>query len=161
MDWTETELATLRELYPSSTKRQIAAILNRSEPSVRRMVLQLGLKKRPTPKRWTQAELELVRALFPTLGAAETAQAVGRPLVAVLGMGYRLGLKQAGTARHLPIGTERLIRGCLYRKVTNSHRYMQNWRPVSTLEESPEIRELYRLLAQIQREARNRRKESQ
>jgi len=154
MQWTDQEKNTLRELYPVATKSEIAQLMGRSSQAVRGMVLKLGLTKRPASRPWSAAEIQALRMLFPSVGAVDTAQALGRPLPGTRGMAYRLGLRDERTLKALPIGTERMMRGTIFRKVSMDRGRLQNWRPVSQLEQSPEVLELYQLLAQIEGEVK-------
>jgi hypothetical protein len=149
--WTQQEHEQLRQPYPTMDRQEIAAQLRRPMSTVKAKIQQLGLKKRVL-KPWQPEELQLVQRLYPTLGPSETAAAVGRPRSTVKAMAVRLGLKMDSDPRVLPVGTERMVDGFLFRKVSLDQRGMANWRPVSQLEESPEVRELFRLLQRINRE---------
>ena len=153
MTWSEQDLQLLRELYPTMQRREIAERLQRPVRSVRAKLAELKMKKRLQVLPWQPEELEVLRRLFPALGPHETAQALHRSVSAVKGMAVRLRLKMDLRPGELPVGTERLIDGRLHRKVSNNRGTLLNWRPVSKLEESPDLRELYRLLERIHQEA--------
>lgn len=153
MKWTEQELLLLRELYPTTERKLIAAQLQRSMLSVRAMVSALGLKKRAPLNPWRPEEVEIVRTLFPAVGAAETAEALRRPISSVRAMAARMRVKMDSDPRSLPLGTERMMSGRLYRKVSMDNGFLHNWKPItSQLEESAELQDLYRLLESIHRE---------
>lgn len=57
--WTNEEIETLTEMRPNHSYKEIAKILNRSEPSVSQKYRQLGMGKKNYPQRkWTEDELE-------------------------------------------------------------------------------------------------------
>jgi hypothetical protein len=45
--WSEHEIAKLKELYPTTSNREIAKVLGRTELAVKSMAIRLGLKKDP------------------------------------------------------------------------------------------------------------------
>lgn len=153
MKWTEQHLQLLRELYPTTERKQIAAQLQRTTVSVKAMIYTLGLKKRRPLQPWRPEEVEIVRRLFPAVGAAETAEALRRPIPPVRAMAARMRVKMDSDPRSLPVGAERMMSGRLYRKVSMDKGFLQNWKPItSQLEESAELQDLYRLLESIHRE---------
>lgn len=149
--WSAEEVQQLRHLFPTVGLTGLARELGRSKHGVKQMARALGLKKPAPGRSWTEAEVALLRRLFPSLGAEETAQALGRTRTSVMAMAYSLGLRQTCRDRRLPVGTERMVAGRLLRKVSVEKSFRENWRPVCAIEESPELRELYRLLQQIRR----------
>lgn len=151
--WSDEEIQRLRQLYPRLGLTGLARELGRSKHGVKQKARALGLKKLAPGRAWTKAEVALVPHLFPSLGAEETAQALDRTRTSVMAMAYSLGLRQTCRDRRLPVGTERMVAGRLFRKVSMEKSFRENWRPVCAIEESPEMRELYRLLQQIQRQA--------
>ena len=150
MKWTDQERATLRELLPTKTRREIADLLGRPMPSLRDQMRRLGLKKQEQPRPWADADKALLHALLPSLGLLDTAKTLNRPVLGVKAMAARLGISTMTTQRHLPLGTERLICGRMFRKVSMDKRGLENWKSVHSLEECPELRELYQLLAQVE-----------
>lgn len=149
--WSAEDVQQLRRLFPSVGLTVLAQELGRSKHGVKQMARALGLKKPAPGRAWAEAEVALLRRLFPSLGAEETAQALARTRTSVMAMAYSLGLRQTCRDRRLPVGTERMVAGRLLRKVSMEKSFRENWRPVSAIEESPEIRELYRMLQQIRR----------
>lgn len=145
--WTEQEKKLLSNLYSHKTRGEIAQILNRAELGVSRMILNLGLSKRLLQP-WLPQELEILRLHYPVQGAMVLAKLLKRNQSVIRGQAQRMGLKAPPPSSHLPLGTERLRRGGFwYRKVSMTG--LDQWKPISKLEQSPELLDLYRLLSQI------------
>lgn len=148
--WTEQEKKLLSNLYSHKTRGEIAQILDRAELGVSRMILNLGLSKRLLQP-WLPQEQEILRLHYPTQGAQGLATLLKRNPSVIRAQAQRMGLRAPPPSNHLPVGTERLMRGGFwYRKVSMTG--LDQWKPISKLEQSPELLELYRLLSQIRQQ---------
>jgi len=84
---------------------------------------------------WTEPEIELVRQLLPTVSVKSlTQQLPGRSEKAIKKLAARLGLKRQVPANWRPIGAERMDRGYLIRKVTDSGNPKKDWKRVDVIE---------------------------
>lgn len=89
-----------------------------------------------TPRPWTDGELALLRELYP-YHAAETfaAQTTHTPQ-AIRRKAFTLGIKKITPAPRnwRPIGSERMDRGILIRKVTDTGQPKKDWKRVDVIE---------------------------
>jgi hypothetical protein len=121
--WTPSADATLRALYPTHTRHQIAEILGRSEASVANRVQRLGLKKDSNAGRFQPGMTTWNKGLHYVAGgrSAETR--------------FKPGTLN-GRARVLvkPVGSERISKdGYLERKINNDLPFQRRWRAVHLL----------------------------
>lgn len=121
--WTDTEEATLRQLYPTHTRSQIGAVLGRSASAVQNRALKLGLKKTDNVGRFGPGNPPWNKGTHWVAGgrSAETRFKPGQ-------------LSGAARALLKPIGAERLSKdGYLQRKVNNDLPIQRRWRGVHIL----------------------------
>ena len=84
---------------------------------------------------WTEPEIELVRQLLPTVSVKVLKQQLpGRSEKAIRNLVARLGLKRQVPANWRPIGSERMNRGLLVRKVTDTGNPKADWKRVDMIE---------------------------
>lgn len=84
---------------------------------------------------WTDPEIELVRQLLPTVSVKSLMQQLpGRSEKAIRELAARLGLKRQVPANWRPIGSERMDRGYLVRKVTDTGNPKKDWKRVDVIE---------------------------
>lgn len=86
--------------------------------------------------KWTEAEKAVVCQLYPTMTAKEIAPLVGRTPRAVHLLARELQVNKVVHAPRFvrPIGSERMDRGHLIRKVTNTGRPKKDWKRVEVIE---------------------------
>lgn len=86
-------------------------------------------------RNWSEQQLALLRALYPTTTAAELAPLLGRTPSAIGQMAAALKLeKLVYLPRSKPIGSERMDRGHLIRKVTDTRQPKKDWKRVDVIE---------------------------
>lgn len=84
---------------------------------------------------WTNPEIELVRQLLPTVSVRVLArQLPGRSEKAIRKLVARLGLQRKVPMNWRPIGAERMNRGQLIRKVTDTGQPKKDWKRVEVIE---------------------------
>lgn len=84
---------------------------------------------------WTELEIELVRQLLPTVSVRALAQQLpGKSEKAIRDLAARLGLTRQVPANWRPIGAERMDRGYLIRKVTDTGNPKKDWKRVDVIE---------------------------
>src|SRR5262245_33000115 len=100
--WTEEEIALLRRLYPGMHTRSVAECIDRPYPAIRQKAQQLSLKK-------TDDYMRLKSSKF-------------RP-------GHKMPPERRSNPL-LAVGTERLHRGCLMRKTSETGNRSADWKYV-------------------------------
>lgn len=136
--WSEEDLATLSELYPTTETRTVARRLRRTVPSVHMAAMLLGVRK---TEEWLARERETGADRLRTHGVATRFQ----PGSAPHNKG-RKGWDSGGRSRQFrfrkghrpwtwkPIGTEKLDEdGYLVRKVSDTGHQPRDWRQVHRL----------------------------
>ncbi|CAN7504892.1 HNH endonuclease [Acidovorax sp. LjRoot74] len=84
---------------------------------------------------WTDPEIELVRQLLPTVSVKSLMQLLpGRSEKAIRNLAASHGLKRQVPANWRPIGAERMDRGYLIRKVTDTGNPKKDWKRVDVIE---------------------------
>lgn len=84
---------------------------------------------------WSDPEIELVRQLLPTTSVKALAQQLpGRSQKAIRKLAERLGLRREVPTSWRPIGSERMNRGLLVRKVTATGNPKADWKRVDVIE---------------------------
>ncbi|MCT6720039.1 hypothetical protein [Acidovorax sp. K2F] len=84
---------------------------------------------------WTEPEIELVRQLLPTVSVKSLTKLLpGRSEKAIRNLVARLGLKRQVPMNWRPIGAERMNRGHLIRKVTDTGQPKKDWKRVEVIE---------------------------
>jgi hypothetical protein len=123
--WTPEELEKLREIYPRTTRREVARILGRSEGSVQGKVKYLGLRRVRNYKPWTETNIAEFRLLYPVNFSAEIAKRLGRSIISINAMAGKLGLSK---------DPEWLKANCGFKpgaKVGASYRFPKGHRPAN------------------------------
>ncbi|QIL71632.1 hypothetical protein G7048_15490 [Diaphorobacter sp. HDW4B] len=93
---------------------------------------------RPHPKegrgKWTAQESSRLRELYPQHTARQIASMMSKPLTEVQRQATKLGLRKhnKGSSKH--IGSERMDRGYLIRKVTDTGQPKKDWKRVELIE---------------------------
>ncbi|KQP13323.1 hypothetical protein ASF45_30900 [Pseudorhodoferax sp. Leaf265] len=89
-----------------------------------------------TRRLWTKEDEDQLRALYPVTSVEQISQLTGRNVPAIYKRAYELGLKKLHhPARNWrPIGSERLDRGILIRKVTDTGNPKKDWKRVDVIE---------------------------
>ncbi|RCW73845.1 hypothetical protein [Pseudorhodoferax soli] len=89
-----------------------------------------------TKRLWTKEDEAQLRALYPVTSVQQISQLTGRNGPAIYKRAHELGLKKLHhPARNWrPIGSERLDRGILIRKVTDTGNPKKDWRRVDVIE---------------------------
>lgn len=81
VEWTEQQLAVLKELYPHMLAKKIAEIVGRSATAVRLKGLDLKLQKIDAP--WEQDEVQYLKTSFGKSSIGLIAHSIGRTKQAV------------------------------------------------------------------------------
>lgn len=86
--------------------------------------------------RWTDPELAVVRELYPTMTVQHIGQMLGRTAKSVQRLAQTLKLrKEVHAPRNWrPIGSERMDKGILIRKVTDTGQPKKDWKRVDVIE---------------------------
>lgn len=86
-------------------------------------------------QRWSEEDKRLLCELFPTQTSTQLAPVLGRSAHSIRQMAAALGIEKTvhATKNCRPIGSERMDRGILIRKVTDHHRNKKDWRRVDEL----------------------------
>jgi hypothetical protein len=89
-----------------------------------------------TKRLWTKEDEDQLRALYPVASVKQISQLTGRNVPAIYRRAFDLGLKRpAHPVRNWkPIGSERMDRGILIRKVTDTGRDKKDWKRVDVIE---------------------------
>ncbi len=105
LPWTEAEQSRLKELYPKTINRDLAAMFGRSEWGIIGKARGLGLEKDYSngyrrqqceePAAWSAMEEDLLRRLFPITPNEEIAETIGRTLNAVANKARKMGLRKS------------------------------------------------------------------
>lgn len=86
-------------------------------------------------KRWTPEQDALVMALYPSMPETELAASLGRSPSSVRQRAMRLGVTKPWTPRNWrPVGSERVDRGLLIRKVAHTGNPKRDWKRVDVIE---------------------------
>lgn len=95
--WTETELALLRERYPTTRAKALAAIVGHPWMAVITKAKQLGIAKarRQIRRPWTDVEIARLRQLYPDTPTHAIARELGRPLHHIYNRAQVLGLAKS------------------------------------------------------------------
>lgn len=87
---------------------------------------------------WTAQEKALLQERFNSMPVAELARLLGRSDRAVRTVAWKMGLRRSGSAGRrgttCPIGTERVNKGMLERKVAETGNSKANWKRVDVIE---------------------------
>ena len=93
--WPESELAILREHYPTKGGAFVAAMLGRELKDVQRTASRKKIKCG-----WSDEQVALLRELYPTKGGAYVGELVGRSARVVVQKALTLGIKCKATTRN-------------------------------------------------------------
>lgn len=101
--WTELDDATLRSMYPTHTRKQIAEALGRTEGAVRTRCCNLGLNTKKADE-WTEEEVQALRDLYEqhkgwAVPLEEFAAKIGRLKSNVSRKARQLGLTERSRKR--------------------------------------------------------------
>lgn len=99
--WTDSDIKTLRELYPHNPAKEVANLLQRSVPSVEHKASELGVRKsnRTTQMlRWTPNDIDALKKLYPYRPVQEIAQKLQRTAAATQRKAALLNLKKVERA---------------------------------------------------------------
>lgn len=122
--WSKQDERRLRELYPTHTQKQCAALLARPCGSIKTKIAKLRLAKR-SRRIWLPAELRTLRKRFADLPSKQVAKILGRPRHAIEGKARKLGLRKSAAYLASPAAC-RLRRGD---KVGWAHRFRKGVAP--------------------------------
>lgn len=89
------------------------------------------------PKQWTENEIAHLRVLYPTVPAEQIAPMLpGRTARAIRGKALQLRIRKTTHSPKFvkPIGSERMDRGYLIRKISNTGHAKQDWKRVEVIE---------------------------
>ena len=88
------------------------------------------------PPRWTEQEINLIRELYPFEAAETFAAQTTHTAQAIRRKAFTLGIKKIVPAPRnwRPIGSERMDRGILIRKVTDTGQPKKDWKRVDVIE---------------------------
>lgn len=89
---------------------------------------------RPPP--WTEVETAVLQAMYPTQTAQRIALLIQRDAQAIRKKANEMGIKKLKHSAkfHRPIGSERMDRGHLIRKVTDTGQPKKDWKRVEVIE---------------------------
>lgn len=90
--WTESELAFLREHYPTQGAAYVASELGRPITSVRMKASNLSIASQRT-NAWTEDEVAIMKKYYRKKGAAYVARRTGRTMKAVIARAIRTGFR--------------------------------------------------------------------
>jgi hypothetical protein len=94
--WTPGEDDQLRQLYPTTTARELGELLDRTVPAVRVRAEKLGLTTpRELPRIWTKEEDAVVRKLYGKKTAVEIGKTINRTQFAVIARAKHLNVSRA------------------------------------------------------------------
>ena len=89
-----------------------------------------------TKRLWTKEDDDQLRALYPVATMEQISQLTGRNVPAIYRRAFDLGLKRPinSVRNWRPIGSERMDRGKLIRKVTDTGNPKKDWKRVDVIE---------------------------
>lgn len=137
--WSADEVALIRDRYSSTPAKVLAAQLGRSYQAVMKKASALGVARpagvSQTPHRWTASDDAEFIAMYPEALQADVAARFGITERAAYARAFKLGVKRESRARHCSaLGTERLHRGVLERKVAATGVRKLDWKRVEVIE---------------------------
>lgn len=94
-EWTNEEVETLRRIWETSTRKELCAILGRSEKSIYMKALYLGLKKKMRHKiKYDPQDLAWFKLNFPHIRTEICALKLGVCMSTVNNLAKKLGLRK-------------------------------------------------------------------
>ena len=145
--WSDDQLAILRENYCTTSAREISKLIDRDVDAIYRKAIRLRMRKTDrtsdkTPASataWKPHEDQFLKESRGIMPAAVIARQLNRSQQAVYMRSVRIGLVKAhartgGGIAAKPLGSERIHRGILERKVSNSGNKQKDWKRVDVIE---------------------------
>lgn len=140
--WSADEIKTMHEKYPTTSARELAMLLGRPETAVLKKAQNLGIKKvvriktttSGRTRSWTPADDDRLRSVYKSMSIAKIALDFGRSEISVRLRAHRLKLTRPNDRKRRPIGTERIHRRELERKVANTGVRRLDWKRVIVIE---------------------------
>lgn len=138
--WSDDEVRILCENYSTSSAQAIAEIIDREANAIHKKANKLGLQKADhapreeiVPRRaWEPHEDQFLRESRGVISISEIAVQLGRSVQSVHMRSVRMDFDVE--RRSKPLGAERIYRGRLERKVSNSGERRKYWKRVDVIE---------------------------
>ncbi|MFC4922848.1 MULTISPECIES: hypothetical protein [Delftia] len=138
--WDAAEVKLLHDIYPSMGASAVSSIIGRAQTAVlkkaQKIGIQMGNRVSLTRRRWTEEEADFLKSSIGIMTLEDIAKKLDRSLHSIDNRISDNGTKNpnAKCIRHLPIGTERISRGKIFRKVALTGVRRIDWKRVEVIE---------------------------